>query len=133
MFWQGYVQLERVVGKSEVGKKYIDEEFSPCSLSKLNLNFPTSVRAFQLQFELSNIGPNFPTSIFPISFRTFQLKTFQLKTFQLKTLQLLVLSNCPIQLHVSQHFLSYNERFDEHVTIETRILFLKVDYLGTSI
>ena len=86
MFWQGYVQLERVVGKSEVGKKYIDEEFSPCSLSKLNLNFPTSVRAFQLQSELSNFGPNFPTSIVPISFRTFQL---------------LVLSNCPFRLHVS--------------------------------
>ena len=52
----------------------------------LKLESLTAVGKFWLTF-----GPDFPTSIFPISFRTFQHKTFQL----------LVLSNCPFQLHVS--------------------------------
>ena len=61
------------------------------SLSKFNINFPTSSLTFQLRHTLSNFGSNFPTSIFPISFWTFQL---------------LVLSNCPFQLHVSHFYLS---------------------------
>ena len=40
---------------------------------------------------LSHFSPIFPTSLFPISCRTFQLKVFQR----------LVFSNCPFQLHVS--------------------------------
>ena len=42
---------------------------------------------FEPQPEISNSSPNFPTSIFPISFWTFQL---------------LILSNCSFQLHVSR-------------------------------
>ena len=64
---------------------------------KLLLTFPTSMvlSNFNSYYRnivlLSNFGLSFPTSLFPISFRTFHLKS----------LQLLILSNCLFEQQIS--------------------------------
>ena len=99
-------KIRHGIGKNEVGKIRLKLEsfqltwkerrsilfnfsctirFQP-ELSNFSSNSPTSAGFFQLRCDLSNFGPKFQTSIFPILIRAFHL---------------LVFSNCPFQLNVS--------------------------------
>ena len=65
---------------------------------------PTSARSIQLQLELSNFGPNFPSSVFPILFRALQFLVFFFRLlFQLHVSRFCIYWYCILNLK-TEHF-----------------------------